>query len=133
MSVDKVNVVGLWIIQGIITEIRSKILDVPPPIVTRVFQEISNGMLGFNQAHKVALVPFPFPLAQMVSLLLVILYLTLPLYLDAFTKNVVITPILSALIPMCYCGLNRIAIELEEPFGTDDNDVDIEVRHMEFV
>mmetsp|Transcript_98755 Transcript_98755/g.171111 ORF Transcript_98755/g.171111 Transcript_98755/m.171111 type:complete len:465 (-) Transcript_98755:166-1560(-) len=133
LSTDKVNCVCLWIVQGIITEIRSGTLDTPPPIVTRVFQELSNGMLGFNQAHKVAMVPFPFPFAQMVSLLLVMLYVTLPFYLDNFTKNVFITPLISFLLPMCYSGLNRIAIELEEPFGMDFNDVDIEIRHEDFL
>lgn len=133
MSHDKVNTVSLWIIQGVIIEIRAMTLDVPPPIVSRIFQELSNGMLGFNQAHKVAMVPFPFPFAQLVTLLCTVMYLTLPFFIDRFTQNLVFTPILSFILPMCYCGLNKIAIELEEPFGTDFNDVDIEVRHLEFL
>jgi len=133
MCTDKVNCLMLWILQGTIQEIRANTLDTPPPIVTRFFQELSNGMLGFNQAHKVAMVPFPFPFAQMVSLLLVMLCLSLPLYIDIFTKNPVITPALSFLLPICYLGLNSVAIELEEPFGTDWNDVDIEVRHEDFL
>lgn len=133
MSVDKVNAVYLWIIQGISEEVRAKTLDAPPPIVSRVYQEVSNGKLGFNQAHKVAMVPFPFPFAQMVSILLCAIYLIFPVYLDIFTKNFYFTPALSFFIPICYCGLNRVAVELEEPFGTDWNDVDIEVRHEEFL
>jgi len=133
LATDKVNAVCLWIVQGIITEIRANVLDTPPPIVTRVFQELSNGMLGFNQAHKVAMVPFPFPFAQMVSLLLAMLYVTLPFYLDRFTQQAFITPVICFLLPICYSGLNTIAIELEEPFGMDYNDVDIENRHEEFL
>mmetsp|Transcript_98009 Transcript_98009/g.184241 ORF Transcript_98009/g.184241 Transcript_98009/m.184241 type:complete len:539 (+) Transcript_98009:130-1746(+) len=129
---DAVNLVCLWIIQGIILEIRAKTLDTPPPIVTRVFQELSNGMLGFSQAHKVAMVPFPFPFAQMVSCLLVFFYIVFPFYVDAFTQNIIVTPLISTLVPICYNGLNCLAIELEEPFGCDHNDVDIEVRHEEF-
>lgn len=130
---DKPNAICLWIIQGVILMIRQKLLDIPPPIVSRVFQELSNGMLGFNQAHKVAMVPFPFPFAQMVSLLLLILYTCMPLYIDLFTQNPVITPLVSFLLPMVYCALNTIAVELEEPFGTDHNDVDIEIRHEDFL
>lgn len=133
LATDKVNCVCLWIVQGIISEIRSGTLDAPPPIVTRVFQELSIGMLGFNQALKVAMVPFPFPFAQMVSLLLAMLYCTLPFFTDVFTRNVIITPLISFLLPVCYSGLNTIAVELEEPFGTDFNDVDIEVRHEDFL
>mmetsp|Transcript_135793 Transcript_135793/g.260772 ORF Transcript_135793/g.260772 Transcript_135793/m.260772 type:complete len:502 (-) Transcript_135793:105-1610(-) len=129
---DKVNIIALWIVQGIMREVRDKTLDAPPPIVTRVFQEISRGMLGFHQAHKVAMVPFPFPFAQMVSCLLVFFYIVFPFYVDAFTQNIIVTPLISTLVPICYNGLNCLAIELEEPFGCDHNDVDIEVRHEEF-
>lgn len=131
-ATDAVNTVCLWIIQGIILEIRAKTLDTPPPIVTRVFQELSNGMLGFSQAHKVAMVPFPFPFAQMVSFLLLFFYIVFPFYVDMFTQNPVVTVLISTLVPICYNGLNCLAIELEEPFGCDSNDVDIEVRHEEF-
>jgi hypothetical protein len=130
---DKVNTVYYWVIQGVIEEIRAKSLDTPPPIVSRFFQEISNGKMGFRQAHKVAMVPFPFPFAQMVSLLLMIVYFVMPLYIECFTMNRIFTPFLCFTIPVCYCGLNRVAVELEEPFGTDWNDVDIEVRHEEFL
>jgi len=133
MANDKVNTVCLWIIQAIVLEIRAGTLDTPAPIASRLFQEISTGMLGFSQAHKVAMVPFPFPFAQLVSLLLCMLYVALPFYIDTFTQNIVLTPLVSFLLPVCYCGLNLIAIELEQPFGTDWNDVDIEVRHEEFL
>ena len=46
LATDKVNCVCLWIVQGIICEIRSGRLDAPPPIVTRVFQELSRGSQG---------------------------------------------------------------------------------------
>jgi hypothetical protein len=132
-SNDKPNAICLWIIQAIILMIRKGLLDMPPPIVSRVFQELSNGMLGFNQAHKVAMVPFPFPFAQLVSVLLCMVYVAMPLYIDIFTQNVYLTPLVSLLIPTVYCALNSIAVELEEPFGTDHNDVDIEIRHEDFL
>lgn len=130
---NKVNTVCLWIIQAIVLEVRAKILDTPPPIVTRILQELSNGMLGYAQAHKVALVPFPFPFAQMMSVLLLSFYLILPFYVDNFTRNIFFTPVISFLVPLCYQGLNILSIELEEPFGTDINDVDIEGLHFEFL
>mmetsp|Transcript_36243 Transcript_36243/g.63855 ORF Transcript_36243/g.63855 Transcript_36243/m.63855 type:complete len:560 (-) Transcript_36243:144-1823(-) len=132
-SHDKPNTICLWIIQGVILMTRKKLLDIPPPILSRIFQELSNGMLGFNQAHKVALVPFPFPFAQMVSLLLLIFYLCIPFFVDIFTQNIVVTPVLSFVLPVTYCALNSIAVELEQPFGVDDNDIDIEARHEDFL
>mmetsp|Transcript_59008 Transcript_59008/g.108166 ORF Transcript_59008/g.108166 Transcript_59008/m.108166 type:complete len:611 (-) Transcript_59008:39-1871(-) len=122
---DKVNIIALWIVQGIMREVRDKTLDAPPPIVTRVFQEISRGMLGFHQAHKVAMVPFPFPFAQMVTMLLTLLYMAFPFFIDNFTQHVIITPIISFIIPVCFCSLNMLAIDLEVPFGTSMNCIDI--------
>lgn len=132
-SHDKPNTICLWIIQGVIIMTRKKLLDIPPPILSRIFQELSNGMLGFNQAHKVALVPFPFPFAQMVSLLLIIFYIAIPFFVDRFTQNLIITPVVSFVLPMTYCALNTIAVELEQPFGIDANDIDIEARHEDFL
>eukprot|EP00747_Dinoflagellata_sp_TGD_P071913 gnl/TRDRNA2_/TRDRNA2_157249_c0_seq1.p1 gnl/TRDRNA2_/TRDRNA2_157249_c0~~gnl/TRDRNA2_/TRDRNA2_157249_c0_seq1.p1 ORF type:complete len:515 (+),score=47.51 gnl/TRDRNA2_/TRDRNA2_157249_c0_seq1:97-1545(+) len=130
---DKVTIIGYWILQDISYQVRCSIMNTPPPIVSRAYQEISNGFAGFNQAHKISIVPFPFPFAQMVTLLLTALYICLPFYVDVFTKNVLFTPIISFIVPMCYCGLNQIAIELEEPFGLDPNDVEMEMRHERFV
>lgn len=130
---DKVNMVLLWILQGLMLEVRAGTLDIPPPILTRVLQELSDGMLGFNQAHKIASTPFPFPIAQVVTVALFLLDIYLPFAIDNFTQNVVLTPILSFILPMCYHGLNETSIELEEPFGIDWNDVDIEDLNRAFL
>ena len=42
-------------------------LMTPPPVLSRVYQELSNGMLGFNQSLKLADVPFPFIFAQILE------------------------------------------------------------------
>lgn len=130
---DKVALIGLWIIQATMVEIRAGSLDAAPPILSRIYQQLSAGMLGFHQAHKVAMVPFPFPFAQMVSYILLMFYSILPFYIDVFTASLGLTPIISFILPMAYCCLNRIGVELEEPFGTDRNDVDIDERHEAFI
>lgn len=132
-SSEKVKTTCLWIAQLIMMEIRSGTLDAPPPIATRIFSELTDGMLAYQQAVKIAHVPFPFPFAQAVGLLLWMLYVCIPFYVDCFTQNVVLTPIISFVLPMCYCGLNQISVELEEPFGTDWNDANIQERHEAFV
>jgi predicted membrane chloride channel (bestrophin family) len=132
-SKDKVQTVGDWILNEIMIQVRAGVLDSPPPIVTRIHAEFLLGMNAFKQAVKVAVVPFPFPFSQMAALLLVMLYFTLPLYVDTFTSNILITPLVSFLVPLVYCGLNNVSIELETPYGTDYNAVDIEERHNAFV
>lgn len=132
-SSDKVNTICLWIIQAIMAEVRAKVLDAPPPIVTRVFQEISEGMAGFQQAWKVAMVPFPFPFSQVMALILSVLYITFPFYIDTFTKNVILTPIMCFIVPVCYSALNQLSIELEDPFAYHVNDIELEHMNREFV
>lgn len=132
-STEKVNTVCYWVLQTIVCAVRSKALDAPPPILSRVLDELSNSMCSFHQAHKVSMVPFPFPFAQMVDYLLAVLYLALPFFIDCFSRNVFITPVISCLLSMAFCCLNEIAVELEEPFGFDDNDVDILERHEAFL
>lgn len=129
---DKVALIALWIVQATMVEIRAGTLDAAPPILSRIYQQLSAGMLGFHQAHKVAMVPFPFPFAQMVSYILVVFYIAVPFYIDVFTASVILTPIISFLLPLAYCCLNRIGVELEEPFGIDRNDIDLNERHESF-
>lgn len=134
MATDKVNAVCLWIVQGIVQEVRCGRLDTSPAIVTRTFQQVSDGMLGFNQAHKVAMTPFPFPFAQIITMMLLIFCSAVPFYVTRFTLHPVFGPLLSFLIPCLFCGLNLVAIELEEPFGIDLNDINInDDFHEKFV
>ena len=58
-------------------------LAMPPPIVSRIYQELSNGALGFHQAQKIARVPFPFPYAQLLALMKVYFILTVPMAVPA--------------------------------------------------
>ena len=37
-------------------------ITTPPPIVSRVYQELSNGMEGFMDAYSLAVVPIPLPI-----------------------------------------------------------------------
>ncbi|KAF4670959.1 Zinc finger, RAN-binding domain containing 2 [Perkinsus chesapeaki] len=130
---DKVLVVAGWITEEITRACLDGLLLIPEPILSRCYQELSNGMLGYNQAFKVALVPFPFPFAQMVALLLVVFLLILPMMVLRMTQSAVLSPILSFFCLLGYWGLNEIAVELENPFGDDDNDLPLKHVHTAFV
>ncbi|KAF4697953.1 Zinc finger, RAN-binding domain containing 2, partial [Perkinsus olseni] len=130
---DKPLVVAGWITEEITRACLDGLLLIPPPILSRCYQEVSNGMLGYNQAFKVSLVPFPFPFAQMLALLLVVFLLILPMMVLRMTQSAALSPILSFFCLLGYWGLNEIAVELENPFGDDDNDLPLEAIHTEFV
>jgi len=130
-SVDRVNLVTLWI-QEEINELVP-LCGIPPPIMSRCYQELSNGMLGFNQAMKMADIPFPFPFAQLLELLLMAFTVIIPLYTAIFTGGLVATPILSFIVTVSFWGLSDISRELENPFADGHNQLPAIDMHERFV
>merc|ERR1712046_94535 len=87
-------------------------------------QEIANGMVAFHDAMKISYVPFPFPYAQTCDALLILHYVVVPFLTAQWVSNAW-WGVLFCFIPVfCLWSLNLIAVEIENPFGTDDNDLD---------
>merc|ERR1719440_31238 len=128
---DRTTVVMYWIIHDL-AKVSSDI-EAAPPIQSLMYQELSNGMLGFNQCVKLADVPFPFPYAQMLSWLLVCFTAFVPVYVSVLSKSMIAAPVLSFFLFEGIWGLNETAKELENPFGTDDNDICLGDFHYRFV
>jgi len=65
----------------LITERRCRggMRGIDPPAVARVYQCLSDGMHGYHQARKVEDTPFPFPYAQMVTVMLALMVFVVPL------------------------------------------------------
>lgn len=146
MADDHVLTVIKWIIMEVSHHIVSGQLLIGAPILSRVYQELSNGMLAFSLAKiKISTVPFPFPFAQVLSYALYAFYVLCPFVilevLDEAGENglqrVSIPLLLNFLVCVGYGACNEIAIELEEPFGFDANDYPVHgqqtmiVRSME--
>eukprot|EP00971_Amphidinium_carterae_P078711 1557163-Amphidinium_carterae.1 len=56
-----------WILDEISTCSLSGKMLIEAPILTRVYHELSNGMLAFFRAMQIEAVPFPFPFAQVIN------------------------------------------------------------------
>eukprot|EP00931_Biecheleriopsis_adriatica_P050278 TRINITY_DN29100_c0_g1_i1.p1 TRINITY_DN29100_c0_g1~~TRINITY_DN29100_c0_g1_i1.p1 ORF type:complete len:218 (-),score=46.25 TRINITY_DN29100_c0_g1_i1:91-744(-) len=106
---------------------------VASPILSRPYQELSNGMLGFNQCLKIADIPFPFPFAQLTAFLIRTFTLIFPFYLARFTQGVVVTPILAFGITLAMWSLSEISCELENPFLDGSQQIPIIDMHERFV
>eukprot|EP00930_Biecheleria_cincta_P039859 TRINITY_DN27358_c0_g2_i1.p1 TRINITY_DN27358_c0_g2~~TRINITY_DN27358_c0_g2_i1.p1 ORF type:complete len:478 (-),score=66.08 TRINITY_DN27358_c0_g2_i1:120-1553(-) len=125
----KSPVILQWIQQLIVEADSSKVIKVAPPILSRVFQELSNGVVSMKQAQNIADVQFPYPYTQLITWLLFF--------------HTIITPILASLVISVagWCGLltfvvlqslwclQMTATELDQPFGQDPNDLPVE-QHM---
>lgn len=120
---EKTLVVIQWMQQLITDNQRNGTLDVPPPILSRVFQELSNGSVDFVDAMKITDVLFPFPYTQMISTMLILCSVITPVILAAAIHNVVWVAVLTFCSTFFYWCIDYIAAEIEMPYGDDPNDL----------
>jgi len=123
-SEAKVELIFAWIQQLVVHNIKTGVLAIPAPILSRAFQELANGMVAFHEALKISYVPFPFPYAQCCDLLLMLHWLVTPIVVSQWTTHPAWAALFSFIQSFILWSLNFIALELENPFGRDANDID---------
>jgi predicted membrane chloride channel (bestrophin family) len=113
----KVALCSLWLQEYMTREyMAGSTGKVAPPIISRLYQFTSDGMLGYNQARKIAYIPFPFPHAQITSLFVLVAVGFLPVLFLVYLENVYYGFIMNLMTVMCFAGLHEVARELENPF-----------------
>lgn len=123
-SVDeKPALIVQWITEAMILSDSEALLNIPPPLAGRAHMRMADAMQAYNDAYRLAAVPYPFPLAQMVSVLMHCFVFLMPVVIEKFTQAWILTPALCFLVTLSYWGLNSVAMELENPFGEDINDL----------
>jgi len=122
---NRCEVLIQWIQRLIVRNMEAGVITVPAPIVSRVFHELSRGIVHLNDVRKVKEFPFPFPYAQMVTFMLTIHWLLTPLINCMLVENTVYSAILSFVSVFAFWSINYIAVEIEMPFGADANDLPI--------
>eukprot|EP00930_Biecheleria_cincta_P056315 TRINITY_DN4245_c0_g1_i2.p1 TRINITY_DN4245_c0_g1~~TRINITY_DN4245_c0_g1_i2.p1 ORF type:complete len:515 (+),score=54.53 TRINITY_DN4245_c0_g1_i2:87-1631(+) len=120
---EKPLIVMQWIQQLVVKGHNQGTLKIPPPILSRVFQELSNGIIGITDAQKITDIPFPFPLAQLVATMLLVCAIMTPVALASTMTSSVWCGVLTFATVFCFTGINFIAAEIEMPFGDDPNDL----------
>mmetsp|Transcript_85187 Transcript_85187/g.246297 ORF Transcript_85187/g.246297 Transcript_85187/m.246297 type:complete len:620 (-) Transcript_85187:255-2114(-) len=124
-SEERCDVILQWIRRLIVLNMSSGVIPVPPPILTRVFQELSRGLVAAKDVQKIAEFPFPFPYTQLILVMLVTQTLLTPIMAAAAGED----PIWSSLVVftsvLVQWSMNYTAAELEQPFGEDYNDLPI--------
>mmetsp|Transcript_63968 Transcript_63968/g.181673 ORF Transcript_63968/g.181673 Transcript_63968/m.181673 type:complete len:573 (+) Transcript_63968:190-1908(+) len=123
---DKCEVVLQWIQRLIVENINNGVLPIAPPILSRVFQEFSRGIVNLNNARKIAEFPFPFPLVQLITVLLVIQTVLIPSVCISALVSPVWAGLVTFLILFCFWCVHYTAEEMEMPFGNNDNDLPLE-------
>lgn len=91
----------------------------------RLHEYVSNFMSDINELAKISATPYPFPTTQMTRILLFVWMFTLPFALVNNAEDPYSTPVLMFFITYGFFGLEFVAIELDDPFGTDPNDLEM--------
>eukprot|EP00406_Dinophysis_acuminata_P028704 CAMPEP_0179353062 /NCGR_PEP_ID=MMETSP0797-20121207/76128_1 /TAXON_ID=47934 /ORGANISM="Dinophysis acuminata, Strain DAEP01" /LENGTH=512 /DNA_ID=CAMNT_0021068095 /DNA_START=24 /DNA_END=1558 /DNA_ORIENTATION=- len=128
----EVTVILQWVQQIIVDAMNDGILCVPPPILSRAFQELSKGMVNFASAQKISELPFPFPYAQMITTTLVVHTFLLPVLMAILCTDTWWVGILSAVPILSFWSINYVAQEIESPFGDDANDLPLQEMQVNF-
>jgi len=129
---DRVELLCAWIQQLLIENIETGVLTVPPPLLTRSFQQMAGGLIQFHNAMKLACVSIPFPYAQACDWLLILYTLLCPLITSQSVAHWVWAFVFTFVQVVVLWCLNLVAAEIENPFGTDDNDLDGDRIQYEF-
>jgi len=123
---NKVEVL-LHLIQSLITKAHEDgVLSVPPPILSRVFQTCSRGYVNLLNTKKITDTKFPFPYVQLITLLLLLHTAFVPMVVSSLVESNAMAVIITFMTLFGMHAINFIAIQLEDPFGTDDNDLPLE-------
>jgi len=122
-SHDRCEVCLQWIQRLIGEADEKKILKVAPPILSRVFNQLGNGIVNLNNARKIKEFPIPFPLAQMITFMLLFHWAITAFICAASVERTFWAGILSFIVTFSFWSINYIAVELEQPFGDDPNDL----------
>eukprot|EP00928_Gymnodinium_smaydae_P086441 TRINITY_DN7055_c0_g5_i1.p1 TRINITY_DN7055_c0_g5~~TRINITY_DN7055_c0_g5_i1.p1 ORF type:complete len:516 (+),score=66.76 TRINITY_DN7055_c0_g5_i1:105-1652(+) len=117
----------LHFIQVLITVgLENGTLQIPPPILSRVYETLSRGFVNLCNAKKIADTRFPFPFAQLIAYFLYVNMFVTPLVMSSIFTSLWTAPLFSFIPLFGMASLNAIGTELENPFGHDDNDLPME-------
>jgi len=130
-ALDRPQMVQTWIAEEINDLVV--ICSMPAPIMSRSYQELSNGMNGYSQAQKIADIPFPFPFTQLMEILLYGYSVLIPMHTAVFTQGQVFTPLLAFCIAYSLWTLSELSRELEDPFADGPNQLPVLDSHERFI
>lgn len=122
-TTDRTEVVMLWIQNAVVEGFNKGVINVPAPVVTRVFQELSRGIVNINNVRKIAEFLFPYPYAQLLSVMIWVHAIITPAVAGLLLPQWYWAPTLTFTAVFSMTSLNLVAAEIERPFGDDANDL----------
>mmetsp|Transcript_34653 Transcript_34653/g.78361 ORF Transcript_34653/g.78361 Transcript_34653/m.78361 type:complete len:499 (+) Transcript_34653:133-1629(+) len=119
-TLARVAMVQSWIMRRLISrqkyEPMGEMGKTSPPILSRLYQVISDGHLGFSQASKVSDTPFPFPYHNLIRIFLWMYALSVPFVINSKVLHILARFIMNFLAVWAYFALCEVGDNLEDPF-----------------
>lgn len=113
---DKAFVVMQWIVDVVVLQGKFKYLEAEGPIISRVYQFLSDGTLGYSAARKLTEIPFPFAWAQVILALLCIYTLSCPVLMAAWIEDTWVAALWTAIAVWVFVTINEVNRDMEDPF-----------------
>jgi len=113
-----------WLSEFIVREhLAGSLGKVGPPIISRIFQFLGDGMIYYNHARKIMFIPFPFGHAQLSIFYVYFMKIVIPYLMHEWTNDRLIGALLTFLTVLCIEGINEVARDLENPFRNFPNEL----------
>jgi len=81
-------------------------------------------MDSIGSCERIVKTPVPFAYAQHIKLLVLLFCITLPFAIvDTMRWG---TPVVAGLLALALFGIDELGVEIEDPFGSDANDLPLE-------
>jgi predicted membrane chloride channel (bestrophin family) len=105
-----------WILELVIEGIDKQIVNAPPPIISRAFQELTSGMVAFHDAANIKINKFPFQYTQMASILLLVHWCITPFVMCQWITSSSWVFMFTLVQVLIFWGLHFTSVEIENPF-----------------
>eukprot|EP00930_Biecheleria_cincta_P030638 TRINITY_DN21217_c0_g1_i1.p1 TRINITY_DN21217_c0_g1~~TRINITY_DN21217_c0_g1_i1.p1 ORF type:complete len:569 (+),score=124.84 TRINITY_DN21217_c0_g1_i1:84-1790(+) len=129
---DRCQLIIFWLQALIIKAEKDRVLDVPSPILSRSFQELSRGMVNLTNLHKIKEIPFPYPYQQMLIVMLIIHNMITSCMAAVIVGSLFWACTMTFMVTGSFWTVIYIAVEIDQPFGDDPNDLPLIEMQEEF-
>lgn len=106
-------------------------LDMPAPILSTIWQNLTLGVSNFEHCVYLQDTPFPFPWAQLVVVVLIMWQIIIP-FTVVTIHNEALGITLSIVTTWVLWALNEVAREIEDPFVAEPNDIHLSRLQYQF-
>lgn len=124
MSHRKVELIFAWIVMLVVQISEEGVCAPPTPVLSQVFQMLCKGMDAFEDALRITCIPFPFPYLQTCDMVILLHCLMTPVVMVSWCDHPFWAGLLTFLQVFTIQAMDYIALEIEDPFGQDVNDLD---------